>query len=104
MDEHELVAATVIGKSHRKPSDIEDAYLRLIGAVMKNNNPFYYLCDCASKWADIAGIELHIVYELARKGTEFESIPFQVIPHDKWHKLSLKLRRQSVKKTFSLQN
>ena len=105
MDEHELVAITVIGKtSHRATNDIDDGYLKLIGSVMKSSNPFYYLCECASKWAAIAGLEAHILYENSRKGTEYESIPFQVMPHSKWHQLSLNLRKHGVKKTFSLQN
>lgn len=79
--------------SNRSTNGINDAYIKLVGAVLKDDSPMYYLCECANKWSAIAGIDTHILYEQARKGTEFESIPFQTLPHKRWHRLSINLKK-----------
>jgi hypothetical protein len=88
--------------TNRVSASIDDAYLRLIAEIMKSPNPFYYLCECAYQWAEIAGLELHIVYERARRGTEYEAVPFQIHSHTKWNRLGLNLKKNGVKKTFSV--
>jgi hypothetical protein len=90
-------------QSNRKISNKRDAYALLIGEVMKNISPFYYLCECAYLWAEIGGLELYMVYEKSRKGTEYESVPFQTYSHAQWNRLNLNLKKFGVKKTFSMQ-
>ena len=88
--------------TNRVSASIDDAYLKLLAEILRNQSPFYYLCECAYRWSEIAGLQLHIVYEKARKGTEYETVPFQTHSHAKWHRLGLNLKKNGVKKTFSV--
>ena len=88
--------------TNRQTTSRNEAYLKLIGEILKSPNPFYYLCECAHQWAEIAGLEIYIVYEKARKGTAYETVPFQTHSHSQWHRLSLNLKKTGVKKTFSV--
>ena len=76
--------------TNRQTTSRNEAYLKLIGEILKSPNPFYYLCECAHQWAEIAGLEIYIVYEKARKGTAFETVPFQVYSHKEWVEFKLK--------------
>ena len=80
------------GVNKNETQSVDDAYLNLLGAIMQSNTPEYYLCLCAYKWASIAGVDILPIYEKARKGTAFETVPFQVYPHDEWVKFKLKQR------------
>lgn len=100
VEEYELVEAMSLSNKNRQTASVNDAYLKLIGEVLKDTNPFYYLCECAYQWAEIGGIELKTIYEKSRKGTEFEAVPFRVMSHYQWHNLGLDLKKSGFKKTF----
>jgi hypothetical protein len=88
--------------TNREVNSRDEAYLNLVAEVLKSPNPLYYLCECAYRWAEIGGLEIYIVYEKARKGTAYETVPFQTHSHSQWHRLSLNLKKTGVKKTFSV--
>ena len=87
------------GISNKSVTNVNEAYLSLVGAILNGVaiNPHYSMCSCAKNWADIGGIDINIIYEKARRGTRWESIPLQVLDHSDWAKKDRKLRRTKVR-------
>ena len=81
-----------IGVNKNETQSVNDAYLNLLGAIMQASAPDYYLCVCAYKWASIAGVDIIPIYEKARKGTAFETVPYQIYSHEEWFEFKLKQR------------
>lgn len=88
-------------RSNRKDGSLEDSHLRFIGTVLRDEDPFYYLCECAHIWASIAGLKAEYLYEVSRKGTDFESIPFHTFTHKQWNRLGLNIRKSNIKTAMS---
>jgi hypothetical protein len=86
------------GTTNRLVNTINDGYLNLIGAVLNgvDNYPHYSMCSCAKNWADIGGIDINTIYERARRGTEWESVPLEILDHPDWVKKDKQLRRTEV--------
>ena len=78
------------GVNKNETQSVNDAFLNLLGAIMQSKSPDYYLCVCAYKWASIAGVDILPIYEKARRGTAFETVPFQVYSHKEWIEFKLK--------------
>ena len=83
------------GITSRYTSSLEDACIKFVGAVLKgvDDNPHYAMCECAKGWADIGGINMAVIYEKARRGTSWETVPLQILPHKEWAKKDKELRK-----------
>ena len=73
-------------KMRDKAINARDAQLRFLGAILQgiDTNPYYAMCECARWWASVAGIDIEVIYEKARKGTVFETVPYKRMSHSNW--------------------
>tara|TARA_R110002020_G_scaffold436464_1_gene646674 strand:+ start:243 stop:530 length:288 start_codon:yes stop_codon:yes gene_type:complete len=87
-----------IGKV-RDATDIDNAQLYFIASILSvvKVDPYYAMCECARGWANTGGIDIQILYEQARKGTDYSTVPFRIMNHEQWAKIGRKIKKEGVK-------
>ena len=87
-----------IGKV-RDATDIDNAQLYFIASILSvvKVDPYYAMCECAEGWANRGGIDIQILYEQARKGTDYNTVPFSIMNHEQWADTARKIKKEGVK-------
>ena len=87
-----------IGKV-RDATDIDNAQLYFIASILSvvKVDPYYAMCECARGWANTGGISIEVLYEQARKGTDFNVVPFRIMNHEQWAKIGRQIKKEGVK-------
>ena len=92
------------GQTTKNISSVDEASIKLFGAILRGIDvyPFWAMDRCAALYADVCGLDIKALYDIAKVDTAWEDIPYRSHTHSEWKKLDKKISNKHKPKEFIL--